>query len=205
MLDEMPDRERRDGYEPGIGPEPRQEHEERDEDERVPAEMDPLDVQRSDDPLSARAGQMQHVDLHHLGDVLEEMRGLADREESEEKGPGRRDKPVGIRRRPDPHRQSTTPAKRRTSSMMSSESLRTSRTASVIVATSMRPPRSTGSTPERPASTRSAAALPKRVARSRSSASATPVTAVSKPMQQSVSERSLSTVFGTPITRTRCS
>src|SRR5467141_3399504 len=98
---------------------------------------------------------MQHVDLDHLRDMLEEVRGLSECEKAEEKGPARRDKPVGIRRRPPRHRQSTTPAKRRTNSMMSSDSLRTSRTASVIDATSMRPPRSTGSTPERPASTRS--------------------------------------------------
>src|SRR5437899_1172807 len=54
--------------------------------------------------------------------------------------------------------------------MMSSESARGPWSASASVATSMRPPRCTGSTPERPAIARSAAAFPKRVARRRSTA-----------------------------------
>src|SRR5438128_731491 len=70
MLDEMPGREWRDRDEPGIRPKPRQEHNERDEDEPVPGEVDPLDVELTHDPLSARAGEVQHVDLDHLGDVL---------------------------------------------------------------------------------------------------------------------------------------
>src|SRR5713226_10041652 len=131
MLDEMPGRERRDRDEPGVRPKPRhgEEHEERDQDERVPGEVNPLDVELSDDPLSVRAGQVQHVDLDQLGDVLEEVRGLADREEAEEQGPGRRDeRSGGSAPRPPGHGlYSTTPANRRTSSMMSSDSLRTSR------------------------------------------------------------------------------
>jgi hypothetical protein len=38
--------------------------------------MDPLAVELADDPLRARAREMQHVELDHLRDVLEEMRGL---------------------------------------------------------------------------------------------------------------------------------
>src|SRR5436190_11570975 len=170
MLDEMPGRERRDRDEPWVRPEARQEHEERDEDERVPDEVDPFDVELADDPLGVGAGRMQHVDLDHLRDVLQEVRGLAQSEETEEGDPRRGDEPVDKRRRARGHAQSTTPANRRTSSMMSSESRRTSRTASVIVATSIRPPRRTGSTPDLPASTRSAAAFPNLVARRRSTA-----------------------------------
>src|SRR5436190_1135919 len=156
MLDEMPGRERRDRDEPWVRPEARQEHEERDEDERVPDEVDPFDVELADDPLGVGAGKMQHVDLDHLRDVLQEVRGLAQSEETEEGDPRRGDEPVDKRRRARGHAQSTTPANRRTSSMMSSESRRTSRTASVIVATSIRPPRRTGSTPDLPATTCSA-------------------------------------------------
>jgi len=42
---------------------------------------------------------MQDVDLDDLRDVLEKVRGLAEREEAEEHGPPRRDEPVGMRRR----------------------------------------------------------------------------------------------------------
>src|SRR5205085_2712687 len=170
MLDEVPSRERRDRDEPGVRRKTRQEREQRHEHERVPSEVDPLDVELADDPLSGVARKMQDVDLDHLRDVLEEMSGLRQGEEAEKRDPGCRDEPVGIPRRARRHRYSTTPANRRTSSMMSSESRRTSRTASVIVATSMRPPCNTGRTPERPASTRSAAAFPNRVSRRRSTA-----------------------------------
>jgi hypothetical protein len=62
------------------------------------------DVQLAHDPLRVRAGKMQHVDLDHLRDVLEEVGGLADREEAEERDPRRRDEPVGVRRRARGHR-----------------------------------------------------------------------------------------------------
>ena len=68
-------------------------------DDRVPYEVDPLDVELADNSLSIRAHKMQHVDLDHLRDVLEEVRGLADREEAEECQPRRGDEPVGIGRR----------------------------------------------------------------------------------------------------------
>lgn len=41
---------------------------------------------------------MQHVDLDHLRDVLEEVSGLAESQEPEEGHPRRRDEPVGVRR-----------------------------------------------------------------------------------------------------------
>jgi hypothetical protein len=77
----------------------RQERKERDENERVPSEVDPLDVELADDSLSSRAGKMQHVDLDHLRGVLEEMSGLGEREESEKSDPWRRDEAVGVSRR----------------------------------------------------------------------------------------------------------
>ena len=50
------------------------------------------------------AAEVQQVDLHHLRDVLEEMRGLAQREEPKEGDPPSRDEPVGKRRRARRHR-----------------------------------------------------------------------------------------------------
>src|SRR6266568_4979582 len=99
MLDEVPGREWRDRDEPRVRPEMREQRDERDENERVPDEVDPFDVELADDSLSVRAGQMQQMDLDHLRDVLEEVRGLADREKSEEGHPWRRDEPLGVRRR----------------------------------------------------------------------------------------------------------
>ncbi len=66
--------------------------------------VDPLDVELADDPLGVRAAQVQDVDLDHLRDVLEEVRGLADCEEAEEGDPRRRDEPVGVRRWAPSHR-----------------------------------------------------------------------------------------------------
>jgi len=42
---------------------------------------------------------MQHVDLDHLRDVLEEMGRLRKGEEAKQSDPGRRDEAVGISRR----------------------------------------------------------------------------------------------------------
>jgi hypothetical protein len=41
---------------------------------------------------------MQHVDLDHLRDVLDEMSGLSKREDSEESDPWRRDETIGVSR-----------------------------------------------------------------------------------------------------------
>ena len=116
MLGEMPERKRRHGDEPGVVAEVRHEHEQQHQDERVPNEVDPLDVERTDDALRIRAREVEHMDLDHLGDVLDEVQGLAHREESERREPGSGDEPVGEclqARRP----QSATPANRLTSSM----------------------------------------------------------------------------------------
>ena len=76
-----------------------QQREEGNKHERVPAEVDPFDVELPDDPLSRRARKMQHVDLDHLRDVLEEMGRLRKGEEAKQSDPGRRDEAVGISRR----------------------------------------------------------------------------------------------------------
>ena len=99
MLDEMPGREWCHRDEPRVCPKARKQHEKRDEDERVLDEVDPLDVERANDSQSTRAGKMQHMDLDHLRDVFDKVRGLGEREEAEEHGPPRRDEPVGMRRR----------------------------------------------------------------------------------------------------------
>src|SRR2546421_13024903 len=95
----MPSREGRDRDEPGVRTKVGEEREQRDQDERVPSEVDPLDVELADDALSGRAAQMQHVDLDHLRAVLDEMRRLSESEETEEQEPGRREESVGGSRR----------------------------------------------------------------------------------------------------------
>ena len=77
----------------------REQRKERDEDEPVPNEVDPLDVELADDPLSVGAGKMEQMDLDHLGDVLEEVRGLANRKEAKQCEPWCRDEPIGVTRR----------------------------------------------------------------------------------------------------------
>ena len=76
-----------------------QQREQRDQHERIPAEVDPFDVELPDDSLSRRAREMQHVDLDHLRDVLEEMGRLRESEEAKQSDPGRRHEAVGVSRR----------------------------------------------------------------------------------------------------------
>jgi hypothetical protein len=96
MLDEMPRREWRDRDKPRIRRKARHEQKDRDQDERVPYEVDPFDVELADDALSACSGQVLHVQLDHLRDVLEEVRGLGYGEEPKEGDPRGREEAVGM-------------------------------------------------------------------------------------------------------------
>jgi hypothetical protein len=76
-----------------------QQSQKRDQDEHVPDEVHPFDVELAHDPLGVRAGKVQQVDLDHLRDMLQEVDGLTDREEAESRDPRGRDEPVSERRR----------------------------------------------------------------------------------------------------------
>ena len=73
--------------------EAREEDEQRDEDPRIPDEVQPLDVELAHEAPGSQAAQTEDVDLNHLRNVLEEMKRLRQRKEGEKREPRVRDDP----------------------------------------------------------------------------------------------------------------
>ncbi len=87
VLDLVPDCGDEGQPQPPVRPEPVDEEAHQPQHEGVEDQMHPLGVEGAEDPVGARRGPSQDVDLHHLDDVLDDVSTLGHDEHPEDRQP----------------------------------------------------------------------------------------------------------------------